>query len=295
LVENLKDELRMEVREAEPSDKEPLMHFVSKTWGGHDYIPVIWDKWLKDKSGRVFVLVVNGKQVGMNHIRFLPEKVGWLEGARISPEFRGEGLASLLGRKSMKFGSLHGMHIFRLTTSSTNKAARRQIGKMGFSEIARFNVHRVRSGRFRSNASVRTTKLAELHSTWQFIRSTREFALANGLYWDAFVARTLNMENLRELIEHQRVFYSSDSSGLHAAAIFGRVAEGSEIWNQLGFLCGESKPCGKLVHHIFRSAIRAQADENLIFVPMGAGLTKVMKKMGMKRYYQMAVFERRNR
>jgi RimJ/RimL family protein N-acetyltransferase len=295
LVENLKRELKVEVREAEPSDKEPLMEFVSKTWGGHDYIPVIWDKWLNDKSGRVFVLVVNGKQVGMNHIRFLPEKVGWLEGARISPEYRGKGLASLLGRNSMNFGSLHGTHVFRLTTSSRNKAARKQIGKMGFREIARFSVHRVGNVRFRSNASVRTAKPAELRATWEFIRSSREFALANGLYWDAFVARTLNLANLTELIKRERVFHSGGSRGLRAVAIFGRVAEGSEIWNQMGFMCGVSKECKKLVRHLFRSAMRARVDENFIWAPMGSDLAKVIKEMGMKKSFQMAVFEGQNR
>jgi RimJ/RimL family protein N-acetyltransferase len=290
----LEVDLRAEVREAKPSDKEPLMQFISQTWGGHDYIPDIWDEWIKDKNGRVFVVVVDGKQVGMNHIRFLPEKVGWLEGARIRPEFRGRGLASLLGRNSMKFGSLHGTHVFRLTTSSRNTAARRQIGKMGFSEMARFSVHGVVKGRFRSNPSVHVVRARELRATWEFIRSTTEFMLAKGLYWDAFVARTLNTENLAELIKGERVFSSSDSGGLRATAIFGRVSEGSEIWNQLGLLCGESKQCKKLVRHLFRSDVRTEADENFIFLPKGSDLSKVMKEMGMKRYFQMTVFEGRN-
>ena len=152
--------MEVKVREARASDKQPLMKFVSRIWGGHDYIPKIWDEWIRDKSGKIFVVVADGMQVGMNRVRLLPEGVGWLEGARIHPEFRGKGLASLLGKNSMKFGSARGTHIFRLTSGSRNRAAHKQIAKMGFAEIARFNVHEVKNSRFRRNASVHTVKLS---------------------------------------------------------------------------------------------------------------------------------------
>src|SRR5436309_1603830 len=133
------------VREAKPSDKEPLMGFVTKTWGGHDYIPSVWDEWLHDKGGKIFVVEVDGKQVGMNRVRLLKDGTGWLEGVRIHPDFRGKGLASLLGEKSMQYASGFGVSAFRLTSSSRNRAARRQVAKMGFSEVARFDVFRART------------------------------------------------------------------------------------------------------------------------------------------------------
>src|SRR5229473_3595212 len=133
------------VREANPSDKKPLMEFVAKTWGGHDYIPTVWDEWLRDKGGKIFVAEVDGKQVGMNRVRLLRDGTGWLEGVRIHPDFRGKGLASLLGEMSMRYASGFGVSTFRLTSSSRNRAAHRQVAKMGFSEVARFDVYRART------------------------------------------------------------------------------------------------------------------------------------------------------
>src|SRR5256712_13207617 len=93
----------------------------------------------------MFVFQVDGKQVGMNRVRLLKDGTGWLEGVRIHPDFRGKGLASLLGEKSMEYASKLGVSTFRLTSSSRNRAAHRQVAKMGFSEVARFEVLRVGS------------------------------------------------------------------------------------------------------------------------------------------------------
>lgn len=54
------------VRPARPADKRPLMSFIKDNWGGHDYIPRMWDEWLKDKTGKVFIVEADGVPVGMN-------------------------------------------------------------------------------------------------------------------------------------------------------------------------------------------------------------------------------------
>ncbi len=271
------------------------MKFVSKTWGGHDYIPDVWDDWMKDKSGKIFVAVADGKQVGMNRIRFLPEGIGWLEGARIHPGFRGKGLASLLGKSSMEFGVARGMHTFRLTSSTRNKPARKQVAKMGFREKVRFDVYEVKRAAFRGKTPARRVRSSKLDATWKFVRSAPEFRSAMGIYWDAFVARTLNKETLATLIGDGRVFVYGDTRGSQAAAILGQVAEGSEAWTQLGFLCGEAKQCKRLIRHIFRSGAMKQVGEDLIFIPRKSQLSKVVKEMSKAHHFQMVVYERKVR
>src|SRR5271157_1929223 len=87
--------LQTRIREARPSDKEPLIDFIKDVWGGHDYIPKVWDAWIGDRKARMFVVEVDGRPVGMNRMRFLPDGVAWLEGARIHPDFRRKGLATM--------------------------------------------------------------------------------------------------------------------------------------------------------------------------------------------------------
>ena len=281
------------VREAKPSDKKPLMDFVTKTWGGHDYVPSVWDEWLRDKGGKMFVVEVDGKQVGMNRVRLLKDGTGWLEGVRIHPDFRGKGLASLLGEKSMKYASNLGVSTFRLTSSSRNRAAHRQVAKMGFSEVARFDVFRARTkSRLFRRGGVDRLSPADLSKALRVIRGSDEYRAGMGVYWDAFVTRALNRAALSDLIAKGYVFSAGDEKGKTALAICGPAKEGEEVWLQMSFLCGDPALCKKIVSHLFRGS-RPRRDENFVFLPKGSRLSKSLKELGLKKYFQMVVFERR--
>ena len=281
------------VREAKPSDKKPLMDFVTKTWGGHDYVPSVWDEWLRDKGGKMFVVEVDGKLVGMNRVRLLKDGTGWLEGVRIHPDFRGKGLASLLGEKSMKYASNLGVSTFRLTSSSRNRAARRQVAKMGFSEVARFDVFRARTkSSLLRGGGVDRLSPSDLSKALRMIRGSEEYRAGKGVYWDAFVTRALDRESLSELIAKRYVFSARDEEGNSAVAVCGPSREGEEVWLQMSFLCGEPALCKKIVSHLFRSS-RPKRDENFVFLPKGSRLSKSLKEVGLKKYFQMVVFERR--
>jgi len=281
------------VREAKPSDKKPLMDFVTKTWGGHDYIPSVWDEWLRDKDGKIFVVEVDGKQVGMNRVRLLKDGTGWLEGVRIHPDFRGKGLASLLGEKSMQYASKLGVSSFRLASSSRNTAAHRQVAKMGFSEVARFDVLRARSkSRLLRRGGVDRLSPADLSKALRVLRGSDEYRAGMGVYWDAFVARALDREALSELIAKGYVFSAGDEKGNNALAVCGRAREGEEGWLQMSFLCGKPELCKKIVSHLFRSS-RPSRDENFVFLPKGSRLSKSLKEIGLRKYFQMVVFEGR--
>jgi predicted GNAT family acetyltransferase len=117
------------------------MSFIRNIWGGHDYIPRVWDAWLNDKQGKMFVVEVDGVPVGMSRVRFLEDGSAWLEGARVHPAFRGKGLASMLGENSVLFARGKGATLFRLTSGSRNRAAHRQIARIGFREVARYGVY----------------------------------------------------------------------------------------------------------------------------------------------------------
>ena len=281
------------VREAKPSDKKPLMDFVTKTWGGHDYVPSVWDEWLRDKGGKMFVVEVDGKLVGMNRVRLLKDGTGWLEGVRIHPDFRGKGLASLLGEKSMKYASNLGVSTFRLTSSSRNRVAHRQVAKMGFSEVARFDVFRARTkSRLLRGGGVDRLSPSDLSKALRVIRGSEEYRAGKGVYWDAFVTRALDRESLSELIAKRYVFSARDEEGNSAVAVCGPSREGEEVWLQMSFLCGEPALCKKIVSHLFRSS-RPKRDENFVFLPKGSRLSKSLKEVGLKKYFQMVVFEGR--
>ncbi|HKT22045.1 MAG TPA: GNAT family N-acetyltransferase, partial [Nitrososphaerales archaeon] len=108
------------VRPARLSDRAPLMSFIKDVWGGHDYIPRVWDHWIRDPRNKMFVVTVDGTPVGMNRLRFMEDGSAWFEGARVHPDYRSQGLGSLLGENSMKLAKDLGITTFRLTSGSRN-------------------------------------------------------------------------------------------------------------------------------------------------------------------------------
>jgi len=281
--------MKVEIRRAKASDKEPLMRFIRHIWGGHDYIPWVWDEWIADKSSALFVVEVDGVPVGMNRMRYMPDGSGWLEGVRIHPGYRGKGLASMLGRASMEVGSKKGVKIYRLTSHSRNWRAHRQVRKLGLREVSRLSVYEAPKGmRFGAVSGVRTVKPEEAKDAFDAMRNTREFQLGGGLYWDTFTASKLSAEIVAREAEAGDVL--SLGSALALAKIGG---EGSHQWRQVCFLCGEASDSMSLVRHVFGRRERVRAAWRIVYLPQGSKIIGALRAAGFRRAAPMVVYEGR--
>lgn len=277
----------VKIRKAKPSDKGPLLDFIKDVWGGHDYIPGVWDEWLADTRAKMFVIEVDGTQVGMDRMRFLPDGSGWLEGVRIHPDYRGRGLASMLGIHSMKAGARNGVAVYRLATYSRNKSARRQISKMGFGEIARANFYEPEPGaRFPRQKGVWMTEKRELPEILEMVSGSKEYKLGAGVYWDVSAAVRLAPNVLADLIGDGSVFRTD---GAVAVARIG--AQGGELWNQICFLTGRPEAAARLVKHLLAKKDEVKMSWTVAYLPRGSPLAGTLKEIGMKRTQSLLLFE----
>lgn len=275
------------VRRARASDKRPLMKFVRKVWGGHDYIPSVWDTWLHDKGSVMDVIEVNGRQVGMGRLKFLDDGVGWLEGARIDPQFRGRGLATMLGQDLMRTGMDRGATKFRLASRSGNRAAHRQIGKLGLLEIARVSVYEVQSGvRFRPQKDVWQASEQERPRMERMIRDSREYKAGGGVYWDGFEATELEPKVLAGLVRKGSVYLTDG-----AVAVASTGGEGGGTWRQVCFVAGVPERAVKLVTHIFGRKEAVRTTWKIAYVPQGSRLISALRAMGLRRSSSLVLFE----
>jgi N-acetylglutamate synthase-like GNAT family acetyltransferase len=273
------------VRKARSSDKEPLMSFIKDVWGGHDYIPRVWDQWIKDTRNKMFVVEVDGKPVGMNRIRFLEDGSAWFEGARIHPDYRGRGLASMLGENSMMMARRSGIRVFRLTSGSRNHTAHRQIARISFREIARFSVYEAPKGWSPKRFAVRVDPHDAKEAT-AAIRRTKEFRLGTGVFWHNFSAATLTPEVVRNLAEEGSLWrYGS------AVAVARNGGEGPEAWEEICFVGGPPGDALKLVKSLIGR--RKKATRRWAFIPQGSPLGHAFREAGFKRNYSNILFERR--
>ena len=281
--------MKIEVRAARPSDKAPLMDFIKDVWEGHDYIPRVWDAWLREKDSKMFVILADGRQVGMNRVRFLEDGSAWFEGARIHPGFRGKGLATALGERSMAVASEKGVEVFRLTSGTWNRQAHRQIARMGFKETSRISVYAPAEGtKMGPQRGVTTAGRDDLPNVVRAIRTSRDFALGSGVMWDTFAAKALSRKVIARSVADGRVYLTR---GALAIAVEG--AEGEGNWRQVGFLTGQREGVVRLTRHVFGLKGGRKPDRCFAYVPQRSPVIGALRGAGMKRDFALILFERR--
>ena len=265
------------------------MEFIRDIWGGHDYIPQVWDDWIRDRKSPMFVVESDGRPVGMNRIRFLEDGTAWFEGARIHPGYRGAGLATMLGENSLRVAASNGVGVCRLTSNSRNRRALRQVTRMGFRELARLSIYSPREGtRFRRQDGVRTALPEEAGMVVGLIQGSREYRAGAGVMWDGFTAISLTPQVIRRRVDEGNVHLTDG-----AAAIEMPGSEGREVWTQLCFLCGEPKGAVKVAEHIFSG--KTAVDWRLAYLPQGSPLVGALRREGFSRSFSLILFERKTK
>ncbi len=68
---------QIEIRPARSEDREAVLAFSSHTWDWGDYIEYVWDEWLHDPQGMLFVATSDGQPVGVASQRIQLPFVSW--------------------------------------------------------------------------------------------------------------------------------------------------------------------------------------------------------------------------
>ncbi len=79
----------MKFRDLNEEDRQDIEDIARGTWEGEDYLPMVFDEWLRE--GNFYGIEKEGKIIATGKITILPDFVGWLEGLRVHPDYRGRG------------------------------------------------------------------------------------------------------------------------------------------------------------------------------------------------------------
>jgi ribosomal protein S18 acetylase RimI-like enzyme len=134
----------LKIRLAQPEDRADVLAISATVWDGNDYIPNVWDTWLQSPIDEGFVLVGEsaGHVVGLQHTRLQPGGVAWMEGIRVHPEWRNQGIAKRLLDDSLRRSRDLGANRARLSTANVNKVSQTVAQSIGFhfvDEFTRYN------------------------------------------------------------------------------------------------------------------------------------------------------------
>ncbi|MCX7840348.1 MAG: GNAT family N-acetyltransferase [Anaerolineae bacterium] len=128
----------LSVRAARAEDKDAVLAFCQNTFQWGDYIPHVWDRWLNDSNGQLLVGVVNDQPVSVMRVA-IHGTMAWLEGMRVHPDFRRQGIARATEAEGRAWARARGCRVARLATSIKNLAAQTMLHLSGYQRIAQFN------------------------------------------------------------------------------------------------------------------------------------------------------------
>jgi N-acetylglutamate synthase-like GNAT family acetyltransferase len=175
-----------------------------KTWSWGDYIAEVWDKWLKEKNGRVFIATIDGVPVGITHLNIDKPHEVWLGGARTDPNYRKIGVATAITKKCLDYAKRKGAKVARLTTASDNIAAQAVIKRLGFKPTAEFVEMTTEKIARETGKNSKWAEKTEADIAWNYLQTSESYRKAAGLYTTLFHWFSLEKQDLRRFIQQRK-------------------------------------------------------------------------------------------
>jgi len=259
-------DIRLIVRPARASDRDAIIEMSKHIWGGLDYLPHAWDKWLEDPNGGLLTVLLDNEPVGVSKVTLLSPGEVWLEGLRLHPRLHGRGLTKQINRVSFREAMKHNPRSVRYATGIGN-AASRHLGEIrGFWLAAR--THWIWGKTLRKGCLTgRIASAGELDEVLDFMRTTGCYRDTSGLLaidWKFF---ELKRERVRALIEAGRVLILPRQGEVRAAAVYDKSVIDGHIC--LGFVDGSDDDVKALARDVLRIAGRGGHKSASAMLPVG--------------------------
>lgn len=133
--------MTIEIRKAKPEDGQAILEISSQIWGGTDYVPRVLDKWINGSEGILWCALLDDCVLGFARSTYLSGNRCWLEGIRVSPEARGQGLGKALVANQIKDASDKGFESCGLSSYIENYESLHIVRNNHFEEMAQFKIY----------------------------------------------------------------------------------------------------------------------------------------------------------
>jgi GNAT superfamily N-acetyltransferase len=177
------------------ADKPAVMRISSRIWEGNDYVPLFYDRWVKD--GDFWAAEMRGRIVGYGKATELSPGEWWLEGLRVDPECRKQGVGKELSRQVVKRTLERRPVSLRLATADVNHESIHIIETvMGFKPYAQYRFFLGEPKKPRPGPALVAPTAAE---ALDYIRRSREMVASKGSLAYTWLFRTLDRRYIVEL------------------------------------------------------------------------------------------------
>jgi len=262
-----------EIRPARPEDRDAVLAFCTHTWEWGDYIEYVWDEWLHDAQGQMFVATVDGQPVGVAHFRMLSATEAWLEGMRIDPAYRQQGLATAINNTMLAEVMKRGATVARLITESTNTAAIRAMGHSFMRQVGAFVSFKAMplTTAPKSQYGLEMPQLAtsaDIDEIVAYLNASNIFPAVGGLYYLGFTAYAITNDLLEAKVQAKRVYLLRRWDRLDGLAIAEPRQGRHDNHLFIGYIDGTTEAISliayalrRMVHDMGLESVRADAPD----------------------------------
>ncbi len=265
----------MEVRPARVEDIPKVAHWTQDTFDWGDYVPERLPKWLADQDSHTVVCLDGDAIVGVSNTVMLSDTEAWLEGARVHPDHRRRGVASLMNRTGLDWARDRGARVARLAVEDTNTAAREQVEVMGYRQTSKWahaNLNPLRNPPTDLAKGLQPAPSADVDAAWlswisgELSRPGREM-LALSWRW-----RTATPADLVDAVRNG-AFFQSPAGWL--------IADQPERdWMRCGWLATTPDAAPQLIDDLLKTAREWGVDEVTIKVPWTPWMVEALVRAG---------------
>ena len=132
--------LRLSFRPVRRRDRAAVAAICARTWHGWDYVMLFFDNWVREPD--FLAVEQGGRLAGFGKATELAPGHWWLEGLRVDPARRGQGIATALSDELLGRTLARAPRSVRLATADVNVESLRIIRRMGFRELVRTKLYR---------------------------------------------------------------------------------------------------------------------------------------------------------
>jgi hypothetical protein len=121
------------IRRMTQADKPAMLDISSRIWEGTDYLPGVFDAWVRDIEGEFAAVCIDDRLVGCGKLTFLTPRDAWFEGMRKDPRITEKGMADFLGRYFLRrLAGRAELQSVRFSTYFSNRTSMAVNERLGF-------------------------------------------------------------------------------------------------------------------------------------------------------------------
>lgn len=183
------------IRPVRPADRDRILEISSDVWGGRDYIPTVFDRWVSDAGAAFEAAELEGVVVGVQRLHPYAPGLIWYEGLRVAKERRRQGIARAMVMAAIAEAREQNFREMRLATR--DEPAVRLFESVGFRRLV--EVKWWRGNRVEGGEPARIPDAPEAKRLWPVLQASAGFDRYGDVIPDLNGARDINGEELERL------------------------------------------------------------------------------------------------